>query len=289
MKSQTRADLAMTAAIAFLGAALVFSGFSLLRLHWGVRTMSPTLGLAELIGVAAAGIGIALLSWWCFALFCACLSAMAHKLGAHRLSAVTAAWSPAFMRRVVATVVGINLLAVPLAGADEAPGIDPFWHAGTVSTAPAVSGPGGGAGSVAGAGNAGGAGESVGTTSTAAGRDVLPPSPIEPLDPLWVPNAPDVDPDLLIRPSPRSNPAEGSGSGTSNSDAAPTADPEAGDVVVKSGDSLWGIVAEALGPYSTDVDVALAWPEWYRANRGTIGADPNLILPGQVLHAPGNR
>lgn len=250
MKSQTRADLAMTTAIVFLGSALIFSGFSLLRLHWSGRPQAlVALDLPEVLGVAAAGIGIALLCWWCFALVCACVSAVAHKLGAHRLSAVTAGLSPAFMRRVVAAVVGINLLTAPLAGAAQGPGIDPLWQAQTVASDAAV-----------------------------ASQDPLASEP--PVDPLWVPNAPETDPDLLIRQPPRTDPGH-SGSGTAES-----FDPETGDVVVKSGDTLWGIVAQALGPYSSDVDVALAWPQWYSTNRATIGADPNLILPGQVLHAP---
>jgi len=32
--------------------------------------------------------------------------------------------------------------------------------------------------------------------------------------------------------------------------------------------------------------VAAASPAWYAANRATIGADPSLIRPGQVLTAP---
>lgn len=261
MKSQTRADLAMTVAIVFLGGALIFSGFSLLRLHWSGRPQALSLDLPELLGVAGAGIGIALLCWWCFALFCACLSAVAHKLGAPHLSAVTAGLSPAFMRRVVAAVVGINLLTAPLAGAAQGPGIDPLWQSQIFAAAPAVSGA---------------------TTATAGmvSQDPLVSAP--PVDPLWVPNTPEVAPDLLIRQPPRTDPGNG-GPGT-----AETFHPETGDVVVRNGDTLWGIVAEALGPYSSDVDVALAWPQWYSANRTTIGADPNLILPGQVLHAPGS-
>lgn len=261
MKSQTRADVAMTAAIVFLGSALIFSGFSLLRLHWSGRSQALVLDLPELLGVAGAGIGIALLCWWCFALFCACLSAVAHQLGAHRLSAVTAGLSPAFMRRVVAAVVGINLLTAPLAGAAQGPGVDPLWQAQTVATAPVTP---------------------SGTTAAASAtaQDLLAPAP--PVDPKWVPNAPETEPDLLIRQPPRTD------QGDPESGTAESFDPETGDVVVKSGDTLWGIVAEALGPYSSDVDVALAWPQWYSANRTTIGADPNLILPGQVLHAPSN-
>lgn len=60
----------------------------------------------------------------------------------------------------------------------------------------------------------------------------------------------------------------------------------AGRVVVKAGDSLWGLAARELGPGATAAAVAARWPEWYAANRQVIGPDPDLIRPGQVLHIP---
>jgi hypothetical protein len=43
--------------------------------------------------------------------------------------------------------------------------------------------------------------------------------------------------------------------------------------VVTPGDTLWGIAGAD-------------WPRWYAANRATIGADPDLIRPGQRLVPP---
>jgi nucleoid-associated protein YgaU len=57
-------------------------------------------------------------------------------------------------------------------------------------------------------------------------------------------------------------------------------------VVVKPGDTLWSIAANELGPNATAEAVAARWPAWYDANRQRIGADPDLILPGQVLRIP---
>jgi hypothetical protein len=59
-----------------------------------------------------------------------------------------------------------------------------------------------------------------------------------------------------------------------------------GSVRVHPGDSLWLIAARRLGPDATDADIAATWPRWYAANHGVIGADPDLIIPGQVLTAP---
>jgi nucleoid-associated protein YgaU len=68
--------------------------------------------------------------------------------------------------------------------------------------------------------------------------------------------------------------------------AAPAAEPVAATVVVRPGDSLWRIAAAHLPPGAGPADVAAAWPAWYAANRATIGTDPGLIRPGQVLTAP---
>jgi nucleoid-associated protein YgaU len=57
-------------------------------------------------------------------------------------------------------------------------------------------------------------------------------------------------------------------------------------VAVRAGDSLWAIAARALGPAASDVEIAAQWPRWYEANRNVIGADPNVLLPGQVLTPP---
>lgn len=59
-----------------------------------------------------------------------------------------------------------------------------------------------------------------------------------------------------------------------------------GAVVVEAGDSLWTIAARYLPPGATDAEVAAAWPRWYQANSAVIGADPDLIQPGQVLATP---
>jgi hypothetical protein len=59
-----------------------------------------------------------------------------------------------------------------------------------------------------------------------------------------------------------------------------------GGYVVRHGDALWDVAARQLGPNATAADIAREWPRWYAANRAVIGADPNLLRPGEVLHAP---
>jgi resuscitation-promoting factor RpfA len=56
-------------------------------------------------------------------------------------------------------------------------------------------------------------------------------------------------------------------------------------VVVQPGDSLWSIAAEILET-SDPARIARYWPRIHQLNRQLIGADPNLIFPGQVLELP---
>jgi nucleoid-associated protein YgaU len=63
----------------------------------------------------------------------------------------------------------------------------------------------------------------------------------------------------------------------------------ADEVVVRRGDSLWDIAARHLGPDASAADVAVEWPSWHHANRDVIGADPDLLIPGQRLVPPAGR
>lgn len=73
--------------------------------------------------------------------------------------------------------------------------------------------------------------------------------------------------------------ADTDGGGASGTD-------QAAPVIVARGDCLWDIAARALGPDARNADIAAAWPRWYEANRGVVGADPDLIQPGMVLRPP---
>jgi nucleoid-associated protein YgaU len=57
-------------------------------------------------------------------------------------------------------------------------------------------------------------------------------------------------------------------------------------VVVHRGDNLWSIAARHLGPSATAADIDAEWHRWYVANRDVIGADANLLHPGQRLACP---
>lgn len=57
-------------------------------------------------------------------------------------------------------------------------------------------------------------------------------------------------------------------------------------VRVRPGNTLWSIAASHLPAQPSTAEIAAAWPRWYTANRAVIGADPDLIRPGQRLHPP---
>ena len=57
-------------------------------------------------------------------------------------------------------------------------------------------------------------------------------------------------------------------------------------VTVRPGDSLWTIARGRLGARATPARIAREWPRWFATNRAVIGADPDLLQPGQVLRAP---
>lgn len=57
-------------------------------------------------------------------------------------------------------------------------------------------------------------------------------------------------------------------------------------VTVRTGDSLWELAADALGPDASPAEVAEHWRRVYRLNRPLVGPDPDLIRPGQQLRLP---
>jgi LysM domain len=57
-------------------------------------------------------------------------------------------------------------------------------------------------------------------------------------------------------------------------------------VVVNPGDSLWSIAQKHLGPEATPQQVDDSVAEIYTLNRGVIGDNPDLILPGWELSVP---
>jgi hypothetical protein len=66
----------------------------------------------------------------------------------------------------------------------------------------------------------------------------------------------------------------------------PAADPTPVMVRVRTGDSLWSIAEERLGPHASVAELAAYWHRLYDRNADLIGPDPDLIHPGQPLEVP---
>lgn len=211
--------------------------------------------LQGLAGFAAAAAGLAIALWWILGMVLAVASALLHKAGHAAAAAAAGALAPAFMKRLAAAAVGINLIT----GAGAAHAADPFPSAGPGQSVSLLQSPL----NTAVHPQWGPTAEVPGRSSGAADGSS---SAENPASAHWHPSTQQPSTNVFIRPG--------------RSDAA------AQTVVVRAGDSLWSIAAEHLGPLATDAEIAAHWPRWYERNRETIGSNPHLIIPGQVFEAP---
>jgi len=62
--------------------------------------------------------------------------------------------------------------------------------------------------------------------------------------------------------------------------------PARDEVRVEPGDTLWGIARDTLPPGADSDEIDRRWRAIYRANLDAVGADPDLIHPGQRLLLP---
>lgn len=210
-----------------------------------------------LVASACAGAGALVAAWWFVAVLGTALAALGHRWHSVRMVRWGQAVSPRFLRRVTASCLGINLLVAPgaWAGTAETEGVAtaPAHHSTVVrqqAVAPATQLP---------------RPDWVAASQGAASDDR--PARGELPAPTW-------------RPSPPAPSVPGSGHPSRTHGVAPKS------VTVRSGDCLWDIAAEELGPYATDLEVDRRWRQWYRLNHQAIGPDADVLAPGTVLQAP---
>lgn len=281
-------DAAMALALLGLGVVLCILGTGLVAQWQDGAARRQDLSVEVLLAAAATAAGIGLLLWWAFALLSAGAAVLLQRSGRRRAAAVARRLSPAFMQRAVVAALSIQLVAGAAAHAATAPG--PEWTPlqnqssaapSNPATMDAVPAPGQGDGP-----DMHTPVQQVPAEVPTAVRDgaspAWQPAAAQPtaatVNPGWQPASPVVEPGLLAAPQTRATAGpEAGGSETGGG---------AGVVTVLAGDTLWDIVAAQLGPEASDVAIALEWPRWYAANRGLIGASPDVLLPGQILHAP---
>lgn len=201
-----------------------------------------------------AGTGAVIAFCWLVALLGAALAACGDRWQSAGLARVGRRLSPAFLRRVAASVLGVNILLSPGAWATD----DLSQHqeqSGPVAAAPVVA---------------------------VAGGPVAP-------HPGWLPRSGErstdstVDPGL---PSPTWKPQTPAPTTPGSTRSARPTTAEATTISVRDGDCLWDIAAYELGPTATDLEIDRRWRQWYQHNRPLIGAEADLLLPGTVLTAP---
>ncbi|MBT2586081.1 LysM peptidoglycan-binding domain-containing protein [Arthrobacter sp. ISL-95] len=250
-----RSDSALAAFILGLGLSLVLAGHVLLAQWQDAERHRQNFTFEHLLGLFASAVGLSVVCWWALTFLIAFLASLLHRIGHRKGADILSKFSPAFMLRLAVAVMSLSILGTGVAQADTSPP-EPSWQ----SASPLNRAPMQVAWTPVSLDRASSALPSVEDPREAASR---------PSDPRWHPRSPIIDPGLLSRQSTRS-----------------TTPPGEVAVVVKDGDSLWSIAASRLGPFATDVDVALTWPKWYSANRALIGSDPAVLRPGQVLQPP---
>lgn len=264
--SRTGRTIAMVAAATALWAGLEYALVRSATQQWRTVTAPGPASLDEALTLVAAAVAVMLCTWLGLSSLAALLTHLPGRVG--RLADRTArAWAPPVTRRLAAVLVGATVTGAlaPGTALGEAPPAVPVAAAAVPAAAPPAA-PAGAVPGLAGRPPL----QVPGFTVT---DPALPVPGFAPTDdaPGWVPTRP------LQRPQP------------SAALVVPGhARHEPAEVVVHRGDTLWGIVARHLGPQASDAEVARAWPQWYAANRRVIGDDPDLVKPGQVLHAPGS-
>lgn len=251
-------DVVLAGTILLLGVFLAAAGGSIVRRWQASSAKQQSLGFEEQLGIVANTAGLIVIVWWALSFVVAVAAALLDRSGRVRAASAAGKFAPGFMRRLVMAAVGLQLLTAPLASASAQPSV-PGTAAATSSASVAWTP------------------EPVpGTAGTALPRidpgPAMPPAPgMQAVpNPQWRPLRPAVEPGPLA--------------GRPLRDRQPTG--EAAEVTVRPGDSLWSLSEARLGPYASDVDIALDWPRLYQANRDIIGGNPNLLRPGQVLRLP---
>lgn len=289
-------DAGMALALLMLGILLCLLAVGLLS-QWqqsAARHQGESVDI--LLGGATAVAGISLLLWWAVSLLSACASVLLERLGRRRAAAAARRLSPAFMQRAVVAALSLQLVTgvaanagvISTAGPEWAPTQEQAASSAALSPVARQDAP-----QPAATNNPRGEqvqnqplpheAPSAGSEGPSPTWEPSTPPAVTGPNPGWQPAPPVVEPGLLAAPEARST--AGPGLGRSDTAAIDRGGPTTA-VTVLAGDTLWDIVAAYLGPEASDVDVALEWPRWYASNRALIGGSPDVLLPGQILHAP---
>jgi hypothetical protein len=252
--------------------AVVGLDVALLRVGW----VSPSELMAHLahprlwvdtVGTDGAAVELARTGLWLAALWlglaviAVSASALPGALG-RSADGLAARVVPAVLRRTIGAAVGASIVLVPAAaGASPSAGIGGAQSGGVAVVAAATSQPA--APSVS-------PNPSRGSATNLSGGWPLPTTA----------------PPARTSVSTSAAPAQPVPWPHSATPTGPAHRPSSGVIVVGAGDCLWAIAAHRLGPQAGPHRIATETRRWYDANAATIGPDPDVIHPGQHLHAP---
>jgi hypothetical protein len=237
------------------------------RLDAGREALRHPLAWASMAGPDQAGLMAAGLLGWLVLLWLAAgliLTTMAAAPGAvgRAAEAVACRLVPASVRRITAGVLGLSLTASVAACSEGSP---------TASL---------GSGLPVGSGRS-----AAPLPAAAAGSEVDWP--------LGIPIDAGRSGAGVVGPAGQGAGADGNGARPAGSarQTQPSTGPRqrAGAVVVAAGECLWVIAARQLPAGASPADVAAETQRWYAANAAVIGANPDLLRPGQVLAAPADQ
>lgn len=236
--------------------------------------------LEQMMGLAAVGLGLLITLLALASALLAVGAVLAHRLGALRAEHLLTRLSPGFMRRTLVLTLSAHLAiggaaaASAAAQADSGSGAQPELQStqsismseATTTATPLFS--------PAEAAAAAAVPTDTASTDTAP-ADQAPPSPMFTTAEMEVSMTP------LFTPTAPAAPAERHQGAEQRSSSA-----EEGQITVRPGDTLWGLVAADLGPGATEWEIAQDWPQWYEHNAEAIGEDPGALAPGIVLEKP---
>lgn len=258
-------DLVLTVLCTATGPSLWWAGTTLVA----TADASGTAAQLEMwLAVGLATTGLLIAAWWLVALLGAVLTAWGARVRSARMLSWGRRLSPEFLRRVAVITLGVQTVTAGGAWAAPAPTADTSGQAaGQVVSSRSLDVPSPGwtdlptpqwskqMGHVA---------STVSAQRASAQEPTPSPAHEEVPSPGWSPRLP-------------APPAPGSATRPSN---------DARMVTVRSGDCLWDIAAQELGPYATDLEIDRRWRDWYRTNAKVIGPNPHHLVPGTVLNSP---
>ena len=268
MRNQGTRDIFMAAATACLSLAMLLGSHLISRRldlgALGAGELTPD-SLERMTGLALGLLGAVIMAWLLLGMVLALLAALSARSGHHRLGAGMARLAPGFLARLSVAALGGSLVLATSANA----------------AAPRAT-----------------------AVQELAARPVAQPVAQQEVQPTV--RQSQANPEATPVPGPHGEPGNPPDTGTDDHTvlspgwlpqriSLPLQRVLGGDtrtspeVVVRPGDTLWSIAARHLAPEATAGDIAESWPQWYAANRETIGPSPDRLAVGTVLAQPESR